>query len=169
MATKRERFANWWERHFLSIHWIATILATAGLALWVHRLGGRAHFSALLEGNRSALYGTLASLFGSLLGFVIAAVSIALGFSQAKELEVVRKSKHYSDLWKTLTVAVRGLGFATVAALVALLADRDSSPSFYLAYLVFFTALLATFRLLRCIWVLEQLVLTVSHTHGSEE
>ena len=43
-----------------------------------------------LDGNRAAVYGALASIFGSLLGFVITAVWIVLGFSASEKLAVVQ-------------------------------------------------------------------------------
>lgn len=46
------------------------------------------------------MYGTLASIFGALLGFVITAISIVFGFSSMAQVDVVRGSRHYQTLWR---------------------------------------------------------------------
>jgi hypothetical protein len=114
------------------------------------------------------VYGALASIFGSLLGFVIAAVSIAVGFSGSERLDVVRKSKHYPELWNAFNHAIRSLGLATFVALMALILDRDSKPHCWMAYATAVTALLAALLLGRSVWVLEQLVLIVARPNKSD-
>ncbi len=79
-------------------------------AYWIHYRNGAVVSDRLLAQNRAAVYGTLASIFGSLLGFVITAASIVLGFSGSESLAVVRGSKHYPTLWRSLHCLHTGLG-----------------------------------------------------------
>lgn len=129
---------------------------------WAEKYGGSAVLNDLLQKNRGALYGTFASIFGSLLGFAITTVSIALGFSQSEQLRVVRESKHYPTLWKVFLSAIKVLGAATIASLIALLVDRDNTPNSPILYICFFLLLLSVFRIVRSIWVLEQIIVLVT-------
>ena len=126
------------------------------------RCSGRYYVETVLKGNRATLYGTAASMFGSLLGFAITATSIVLGFSSSDRLAVVRGSAHYPTLWKTFSATIRTLALATVVALACLIWDRDSAPASWLTILLVFSILLALFRIGRTIWVLEQIIALVT-------
>lgn len=122
-----------------------------------------------MSDRRGLVYGTVAAIFGSLLGFAIAAQSIVLGLSGSEQLHIVRKSKHYSTLWRVFRWTIRTLGLATVAALNALIFDRDKDPCTTWFYVCTFFALLATAHLARTIWVLEQVVKIVSAGDKSDQ
>jgi dipeptide/tripeptide permease len=77
-------------------------------------------------------------------------------------LTVVRKSKHYPVLWKTFISAIRFLAVATIVAIAGLLIDREASPVPVVMYIVTLVSVIAVFRLMRCVWVLEQIVTLVS-------
>ena len=149
---------RWWGRHFLIAEFALAILLTIGFGVWYCALDGWTATSALLQGNRAVLFGTIASILGSLLGFVITATSIVLGFSASDRLAVVRESAQYPTIWKTFSATIRALAFATIVALVCLLFDRDNAPKTWLAIPLGFAMLLALLRISRSIWVLEQII-----------
>jgi hypothetical protein len=97
-----------------------------------------------------------------LLGFAITAESIVLGLWGSERLAVVRESKHYATLWRVFMATIRSLGLATGFCLLGLVFDRDGDPNRVILYLCFAASLLAVARLIRCIWILEQVVLLVS-------
>lgn len=149
---------QWWKVHFLWAELGLAVVLALGFIVWVEGCGGGATVDRTLSGNRSALYGTLASISGSLLGFVITTVSIVFGFSTHERLSVVRESAHYPTLWRVFTSAIRWLGLATVFLLAALLTDRDGSPLRVSMYVCCFGLIVAVFRLARCVWVLEKII-----------
>jgi hypothetical protein len=151
-----------WKKHFLFAEGALAILLTACFAVWFWRFGGLEAASALLKGNRATLYGTIASIFGSLLGFVITATSIVLGFSASDRLAVVRESAQYPLLWKTFSATIHALAFATVVALLCLLVDRDSTPVPWLVVLLVLVIMVALLRVARTIWVLEKIIMLVT-------
>ena len=118
--------------------------------------------SVALQGNRATLYGTIASIWGSLLGFVITSTSIVLGFSTSDRLAVVRESTEYPTLWKTFSSTIWALALATLVALACLVFDRDNSPSRWLAIPFAFVLLLALLRISRTIWALENIIALVT-------
>ncbi len=153
---------KWWRTHFLNVELSLALLCGASFFVGASLYGGGAILEDTLKGNRGAVYGALASIFGSLLGFAITAVSIMVGFSTDERLTVVRESKHYPTLWKVFTATIRTLGFATVVALFGLILDRDSHPVNAVQYLTVFASVLAALRLARCAWVLENVITLVA-------
>lgn len=153
---------KWWRTNFLHAELGLAIVSGLTFIMWAQICGGGAIIDETLKGNRGAVYGALASIFGSLLGFAITAVSIVLGFSTTERLAVVRESKHYPTLWKVFTAAIRTLGLATVVALLGLILDRESSPMKWVLYLTVFAMILAILRLSRCVWVLENVITLVT-------
>lgn len=156
------KIVNIWRVHFLRVEFVISIVAAIAFAIWVTQLGGKQTIDVIIKGNRAAIYGALASVFGSLLGFAITAESIVLTVSGNEHLEIVRKSKHYVTLWKVFVSAIRALALATTLVLVALIFDRDATPSWYCLTLAAFGTILAAIRLVRCIWVLELIVDLIS-------
>ena len=152
------RVGAFWKKRFLFAELVLAILLALTFAIWYDAFNGATATSALLEGNRAALYGTTASILGSLLGFVITATSIVLGFSTSDRLAIVRESAEYPTLWKTFSATIRALAFGTIIALSCLLFDRDSAPTHWLTILLVFAVLLSLLRISRAIWVLEHII-----------
>ena len=153
---------KWWRTYFLPTEFWLAVLGGASFVTWASLYGGGAILEDTLKGNRGAVYGSLASIFGSLLGFAITAVSIMVAFSTNDRLTVVRESKHYAVLWEVFTATIRTLGFATVVALFGLVLDRDNHPMNAMLYLTVFASVLAALRLARCVWVLENVITLVA-------
>jgi hypothetical protein len=153
---------KWWRRHFLFIELCLAVVLTGCFILWYVKFGGEAILCSFLHGNRSSIYGTAASIFGSLLGFVITATSIVLGFSTSDRLKVIRDSQQFNTLWRVFSKTIWALGLATATTFLALIFDRDSNPIPVLLFASFFGITLSSFRLLRAIWVLENVIALIT-------
>ncbi len=150
-------YPKFWRQHFLTVEMVIAVVMTAILLFW-SREGGALVLDAIVKGSRGTIYGTLASIFGSLLGFAITALSVVLGFSASERLNVVRQSSYYPQLWAVFTSAIRTLGFATCGWLIALFFDRDSKGRPLILVVCLGISFLASLRLARCVWVLERIV-----------
>jgi hypothetical protein len=148
----------WWRKHFLAAEFGVAIAVTGGIAIWVYKLGGSSDVTKLLDQNRATVYGALASIFGSLLGFVITTLSIIVVLASMERLVIVRESAHYRTLYRTFIAGIRAIGLATIVALVALVGDRDTAPVRSLFIAMVFAATLAVLRLARAIWILEKVI-----------
>ncbi len=151
-----------WKRHFLLAEGGLAVLLTLTFAAWFWRFGGENCVFILLQSNRATLYGTLASIFGSLLGFVITATSVVLGFSGSESLSVVRESAQYPMLWRTFSATIRTLAGATLVALLCLVVDRDGAPVPLLVVLLVLAVTFSVLRIARTIWVLEHIIVLVT-------
>ena len=149
---------KFWRRHFLIVEVVVALVLSAAFAVWYFQHGGADATCKVLEGNRAAIYGAVASIFGSLLGFVITATSVVLGFSTSDKLAIVRESSEYPKLWKTFSSTIRTLALTTLVALVCLLFDKDTAPVQWLVMPLVVTLLVSLVRIMRIIWALEHII-----------
>ena len=152
------RMKRFWGIHFLGIELVLSILGGIFFTVWVIWLGGSAIVNSILYQNRSTVYGAIASILGSLLGFVITALSIIIGYSTNEKFEFLKSTKHYFTLWKVLLDTIKALSIATAAMIVGLIFDRDTYPHDLILCFCVFTIFLSVFRLKRCVWVLENVI-----------
>ena len=139
-------FRAFWRLHFLGCELALGLCLTLVFAGWVEWANGMRSVDNLLSGQRSAVYGTVASLDGALLGFIIATAAIVLSFAPSDRFALLRGSAHYKTLWRTFTSTIRFLGLATLLALAALLGDRDAGPNRLFMILCAGSTLLAVLR-----------------------
>jgi hypothetical protein len=155
-ATDPPRLQLWIESHLTVTQIILAVALTAVVALTLGAGESDSRLGSLLGDDRATLYGTVAAVAGSLLGFVLAAATIILTVAGSARLKRVSESNRYGDLWSVFLAATKGLGLVTVAALAALLFDRKDSPQPALTYGLFLLSLIASFQIATCIWILEK-------------
>lgn len=117
---------------------------------------------SLVSGRRDALYGTFAGVHGTLLGFVLAALTIVLGYTQLERFDPVRSAGHFPALFGIYLSGVRTGALGLVVSTVALLADRQVSPHAWMTAIVLSVSLLSALRLARVLWVTYRVVDVVS-------
>ena len=122
----------------------------------VHR-----HLYSYLANQRGGLYTTLLTVEATLLGFVVAVLTIVLGYAQATRFEIIRKSRYWTALFESYTRGVRWTAYPTVLLLIGLLVDRDSSPHPVVTALCMAGLLMSTAVLARMLWVTERVVWVV--------
>lgn len=156
------RLPSWWSSRFLTIELIIGAVLVVVFASWTSVFSGAVYVDKLMTGTRIGLYGTLAAIFGSLLGFVIATLAIVLGFGDSERLGVLRRSAKYPVLWQTLLSTTRWLALATIGAIAALVVDRDGAQNLGALDLCLLFSVVAALRLARSIWILQNVVAIVT-------
>jgi hypothetical protein len=159
---------SWWRAHFLLCEGGVAVALTGAFAWWYLGAAGTVMVNALLASSRHAIYGTAASVLGSLLGFIITAASIIFAVSGSDRLKVVRDSKQDPVLWSVFSATIRACGLATVAAFIALIFDRDQKPMPWLLIIAVFGILLAILRIARAIWALERVIMLITASRHEE-
>jgi hypothetical protein len=81
---------SYWKRHFLGVELVLALVLTVTLGLWLHSGHSRHLVKSVMDGQRAAVYGTLAAIDGALLGFIITTAAIVLGFSSSERFELLR-------------------------------------------------------------------------------
>jgi hypothetical protein len=152
----------WWRRHFLVCEGGLAVVVTGIFAWWYLQVNGAVAVNGLLKDYRQAIYGTAASVFGSLLGFIITAASIVFAVSGSERLKVIRESQQYPVLWSVFSATIRACGLATIIAFLMLIFDRDQKPMAWLLIIGVFSVSLAILRIARAIWALENVIALIS-------
>lgn len=151
-----------WEANFLNIEFALASGCSLFFVAWSEYINNGVFLAQIFSDNRQVLYGALTALFGSMLGFIITATSIVLGYANNERLAIVRQSQHYADLWNVFKSAIRVLAFSTIISLIGLVLDKDFKPINIILYTNIFAATLAFLRIARCIWVLENIIAIVT-------
>ena len=151
-----------WDGHFLLIDFLLALGLTLSFFAWINHYNGLAYICPLLAENRPAIYGTLTSTFGSILGFIITSFSIIIGYLSSPRFNFFKKTKHSETLSSLWLQTISILGLATIASLAGLIIDRDDQPFYPILYIVLFLILLSTFRVYSCLKVLGSLVINMS-------
>jgi|SRR5665213_517828 len=149
---------EFWQKHFLLIELVLSIVVAISFAVWIYHYDGAITVDAVLKGGRASIYGTIASILGSLLGFTITATSLVLGFSVSDKLTVLRESREYPKLWRTFSSTIWALAFTTVVSLVCLLFDKETEPTMWLLLLFVWALTFTLLRIARTIWALEHII-----------
>jgi hypothetical protein len=158
----------WWGRNFLHAE-LAVCVSTALLVIWLgNYFWGYPRYWGPLIGIRATFYGTLASIFGSLLGFTITGGAAAFGSIESERFTLIRESSAFPKFWKVFYAAGRATAFATLSSLVALLLDRDTHPISWPLYLAIFSSLLGFARVARSAWLLYFVVKIASRLNRDQ-
>ena len=162
------RLPLFWRKYFLGVEAGLVIGATMVFAAWFFRFEGSLWVQNLLQDNRTSIYRALATIAGSLLGFSLASTSIVIGLLSSERLALLKGSEHYPKLWKTFFQAIRCLGILTIIALICMILDKDEDPINWLVIPVTLFVGMSTVRLIRAIWILEEVVkvLTIPETQN---
>jgi hypothetical protein len=155
---KKSGFGAWYSQRFMWLEFAIAVTGALAFVVWGEWYSGWRMINQVLDGNRSAVYGTAAGILGTLLGFVITVTSILLALWPEAALKLLRESGHGETLAVLMKSCMRWLAAATGAALLALLFDRDRVAQPALVYLVVLSVSIAIVRVARTIWVLENVV-----------
>ena len=117
----------------------------------------------VLGTNRAAFYGTLASVFAALLGFAITALSIFSGSVIQPRLAAVVQAGYAHQIRRLFVMTIASTGFGSIASLLALVFDSDSSPNSSLATAVIAFLVATVVAIFWCVWVLNVVVFMLSH------
>ena len=152
----------YWQRRFLGVEAAIAVAPALALLAWFALGEGQECVDALMSDVRADVYRTTATISGTLLGFLIAVASLVLSFVSTERLTLLRTSEHYPAMWDTFFQTTRVLGALTVTALVCLVFDKDEASAPWLVVPFVLLLSLSLVRLLRVIWILEQIIGLVS-------
>jgi len=138
--------------HFLLIEWVLPI-AIIGLVVFFNE-PLRQYFPNLINGLRQTIYGSLATIFGSLLGFVIAGVTILISMGETPRLKLMFQYGLFTQVIGIFNSTAKWLAFGTFASISGLVADRDGHVIWWYSWFAASITIVCALRIWRCIWVL---------------
>ena len=116
------------------------------------------HVLNFLSDRRKDLYSALLSLEVTLLGFIVAVLTIALSFAASPRLAIVRASRFWPSVFRSYTRAMRWSACAAIVALTSLCFDRDKDPHLWLTSCMAISLLFSTLAVARMLWTTERVV-----------
>ena len=146
-----------WAANFLACELALGVLLTLALALWSEIFGGSDQLECFLHDHGETLYVVVAPINAAMLGFILAAAAIVVTAAPAARMTILRESEHYSDLWACFRSAMRFLGFATIAAIVGLVASDGAAGRFVFIAAAGLT-IVAAMRVARCVWAVNWVI-----------
>jgi len=149
-------FKAYYRRNFLFVDLLLAVVIGIAFFASAELFWGRDEMREFLKGSRQATYTAIASTGGSLLGFVLTAVSIVLIIGSSPALQVVKDAGHLPTIYRIFFQTILWLAVATIWAFVGLLADTDTSPRALITYFMVFFFCLVGFRIYRCVWILRE-------------
>ena len=133
---------------------------TAGAMLWSHISDGQLRgLQEVLGPDAVMILATISTLAGSLLGFILASISVLLVITASPRLGRVTSSSAYKHLWRLFFAATVSLGLLTILTLTLMVVASPARPlTALLSWSVLFVAVDAAVRVGVCIWILATLV-----------
>lgn len=133
------------------------VAAITGILMALRWNAEVSHFAEIvLSSRRAALYGTLASVAGSLLGFVITSAAILLTLHPT--FKNFHGTRSYTQLWDVFRDGMWSLAVATTTSIVALVLDADSRPNWLVCSIACASVVVAVSRVASCIYRLHQAI-----------
>lgn len=170
MSPFLNHLSQWRKKHLLladaMLAW--TAIGTVILFLWLQGASLSEQFS-VLDGNRASAYGAIASICGSLLGFILTAVSVIAAFVQMPRFSILKQSGQYRYLFTVYFNTIWCLAAGTVLSLTGLIFDKDASPVVVITILNLFTLALVSIRLWRCIRLMSKMTLIAATPLGETQ
>ena len=153
------------ERNFTLIDLLIVLSASACIFVSGHWFDHDAVVLRTLNGNRAPVYTAIAGLFGTIFGFALTAMSIVLAFAESPRLIILRRSRHWTTLWRVFTRGIRVFLTVALTAIAGLIFDKEGLPNPLAAYVVITVALLGAAQVYRVVWAFEKLVFIMTRSH----
>ncbi len=160
---------KYYEARFLFCEWLIAALIAIVIIFILNHVCGSEDVIKFLNGSRQQLYAMLASISGTILGFIIATVSILMGLLQLPKLKLVRISQHHRTVYAILFSTIRYLSYFTIWAIVAFIFDKDTAPKIWLTYIGVWLLIIVSIRFYRCLWVIQKTVNIAAGNSGAKE
>ena len=127
-----------WNQHYLHLELLFVIVTVSIVVRWSMAFGDTSALDLFRCGNWTAVYQATASIAVVLLGFSLTTVSLVGVYVSKPEFAILRGSRHYPVLWRTIFSGVRYLGALAVWSLSGLIADSGNDAVLWIRYVFLF-------------------------------
>lgn len=147
---RKPRVDSWWGD-------IGVVLVAVPTSLWLDQYV-RPIFHGRIASSSSDVYGALLGLHGTLLGFVLAALTIVLGYLNRPQFASLRAAKQGPNLARIYMASIRTHSIGVLLALLGVVYESGGRFQAFLTWGTLFVAVLASVRLMRVLWATSQIV-----------
>lgn len=164
------KIARHWALNFLLMDALAVVAVIAAFVAALAFVGGfNDWLDSIPKESRHNLYGRVATIAGSMMGFGLAVVAFIIpAISTAERFRRIRLNSRYSMISKTYLQTVYCFGGLTVTALAGMVADTGTSPCVWIVVPFLLMGLLAIVRLYRSLNLLSRILRVMSSPHPND-
>jgi hypothetical protein len=153
MTSLKERY----QENFLAYEFGISVIISLIVIAIIQIYWSKPELYNWINSNKSGLYSLLASISGTLLGFIITGISVILAFSESQKLRRLKESTQYKTIFVVYFNTIKYLAFTTIVAILGFVVN-NRSVDFYLLYVLIWLLIISSLRIWRCLWILEELV-----------
>jgi len=147
---------QYYQQHFLLFEFVLSLVSAFILILIFHFVLNESEIESWIISKSSDFYSLLATITGTLLGFVITGVAILLAFPSSERLKELQKSKHYKTIYKVYFSTIYFLALTLILSVVGFLCDEHYAIIIF--YLIAWLIIISGLRFWRCVWVLKNVI-----------
>lgn len=144
-----------YNRHFLDAELLLSGVICLFLIYSMNRTWSSLTIREWISANKREIYPLVATIAGTLLGFVITGVSIIIAFSGSEKLALLRKSPHFKTMFTIYFSTMKLLAITTIIAVSGIVVDDKWAIRIF--YLMLWSVIISSFGIWRCFWVLENI------------
>jgi len=163
-VTDMSNMEKFYKKHFLLAELLLSMIFTVLVLIIIQRLWSPETLEKWINTNKEDIYPLVATIGGTLLGFVITGVSIILAFSESEKLRLLKRSKQYKTIFTIYFSTIKYLAITTVVAIIGIVINDNLAILIF--YLLLWLVVISSLRIWRCIWILESIVEII---HKSDE
>lgn len=108
-----------------------------------------------ISSKTADIYPVIATIAGTLLGFIITSISIIIAFTESDKLKLLRQTKQYNSLFNIYFNTIKSLAITTVIVIIGILANSGNIILFYICLVA---VIISALFIWACIWALEQII-----------
>lgn len=144
-----------YHKYFLEIEFLMSGVICLLLILLMNYIWSSQIISRWIFLNKGEIYPLVATIAGTLLGFVITGVSILIAFSEFEKLKLLKQTPHYKTIFTIYFSTMKFLATTTIVAVSGIVIDDQwAIPIFYL---LLWSIIISSLRIYRCFWILENI------------
>lgn len=147
-----------WSRSFLMYEGLVAIAGAAAMASILAYYENALDVENLDKPQLLSIIAILASLYGSMLGFLLAVMTLLYGAVDQSRFMLLRKSKRYANLWGVFRSAIRSCAISLIASVLSLIWIWLKRPGVGILIITSGFFILVVVRMARVVWILEKLM-----------
>jgi len=152
-----ENLKEFYNKNFLIIEFFFSVIIT----FIIFKVDKFYNFNLIekMNQNFSVVTCTVASLAGSLIGFIITALTIIISFLALRRFKILKESKQHFVIFNVYKQTIFCLTATTIWSLFILITDNKLFNAQYSPYVTIGLIFLCVFRLYRCVWILNKMTI----------
>lgn len=152
-----------YKRRFLKMEFLISIVISVLIVCVMEYTWSSETIGHWISENEKDIYPLIATISGTLLGFVITGVSILLAFSESEKLKLLKRTKQYKTIFDVYFSTIKYLAVTTIIAIFGILINNRLA--IVTLYILIWSVIISSLRVWRCLWILESIV-EVTHKNN---